>query len=558
VGDDLPKPGDTIGVRYEIEHLLGQEGMGAVFAATNRATGRAVAIKWMLPSVARSREAVERFLVEARATARIEHPNVIGVLDVGQDGDAPFLVVERLRGESLGDRLARGRLGVRETLAVLVAACRGVAEAHGEGIVHRDLKPDNIFLCTGKDGSPREPKVLDFGISKLYEAGPGGKSLTHTGVAMGTPSYMSPEMLSAPGQPDPRFDVYAMGVVAYECLTGRLPYDADGLFERVQQIAAGSPPSIRDLAPDVPPQLEQIVLRAMHRDIRMRHGSMRELLADLEAVRAQVGGGLPRVPSSAPGFGAVPATGPFTPVGGEAVARAAGGVGAPSGWATPPPTVAATAGAPGPPAPSRRSGMSAGAIIAIAAVIAGVGIVGLGLLGVGVVYVSMRAGEAPAMPTPAVGGGPVVETPSVGGGAPAPEGADPVALTFRGACAPDFGGGTMRTVLGSGGNVIVSAMGPGGNHVLTFQNLPTGVTRLSTAQRRQTQTIVMLVSGGTTFMNLSTQAMMGGVDQVGGTLEVRAFNPQTSTIDVTLTDVTLPDVQGRGVCTLNGTARHGV
>src|SRR5690606_24411842 len=132
---DLPKPGDVIGVRYRIESLLGKGGMGAVFAAVNQATGRAVAIKWMLPSAARTKEAVARFLAEARATAKIEHPNVIQILDVGQDGDAPFLVMERLRGRSLAERLERGRLSPEETLAVLIPALRGIAEAHAEGII---------------------------------------------------------------------------------------------------------------------------------------------------------------------------------------------------------------------------------------------------------------------------------------------------------------------------------------------------------------------------------------------------------------------------------------
>src|SRR5688572_291706 len=151
MGEELPKEGDIIGVRYKIEKMLGQGGMGAVFAAVNQATGRAVAIKWMLPGAARSQESLARFLSEARATAKIEHPNVIQILDVGQDGACPFLVMERLRGSSLADRLQQGRLSVAETVSVILAACRGVAEAHNEGILHRDLKPDNIFLCQGKD-----------------------------------------------------------------------------------------------------------------------------------------------------------------------------------------------------------------------------------------------------------------------------------------------------------------------------------------------------------------------------------------------------------------------
>ena len=168
--DLLPQPGDVIAEHYEIEKLLGHGGMGAVFAAKQQRTGRAVAIKWMLPQAASSAEAVARFMAEAKVTARIEHPNVVHIYDFGEAHGSPFLVMERLRGRSLREHLdAVGRLSAAEAIHLLVPAMRGVAEAHREGIIHRDIKPDNIFLCRGKDGSPREAKVLDFGISKLYD-----------------------------------------------------------------------------------------------------------------------------------------------------------------------------------------------------------------------------------------------------------------------------------------------------------------------------------------------------------------------------------------------------
>ncbi|MEM7609492.1 MAG: serine/threonine-protein kinase [Myxococcota bacterium] len=283
---DLPQPGDFVGGRYKIDSLLGEGGMGAVFAATNGATGRPVAIKWMLPAMAKSQEALARFLAEARTTARIEHPNVIQILDVGQDGEAPFLVMERLRGESLGECLARRtRLAPAEAVDIVLAACQGIQEAHGEGIIHRDLKPDNIFLCQGKDGTPRPPKVLDFGISKLFDETGGGQKLTQTGAIMGTPLYMSPEQLDGRTEPDAAFDVYAMGVVLYESLSGASPYDADTFFVLVQQIVGGQFRPLKTAAPWLSDPLVQVVERSMHPNRAQRYTTMRDLIAELQRVR---------------------------------------------------------------------------------------------------------------------------------------------------------------------------------------------------------------------------------------------------------------------------------
>ncbi len=311
-GDErLPQPGDTIAGHYQIESMLGRGGMGAVFAARNLRTQRAVALKWMLPQAASSPDAVARFLAEARATARIEHPNVVHIYDFGEEGGSPYLVMERLRGESLRERLDRmGKLGPAETIEVLVPAMRGVAEAHREGIIHRDIKPDNIFLCQGKDGTPRPPKVVDFGISKLY-AGDANSNLTGTGMMMGTPSYMSPEQLNNPSAADVRFDVYAFGVVLFETLTGRCPYVAEGIFQLVGMIMSGEPARPSELVTGLPPALDEVVLRAMHRDVEVRYASLPELAAALEGLGMSAGAG------SAPGLvpaivpAAVPATVPM-------------------------------------------------------------------------------------------------------------------------------------------------------------------------------------------------------------------------------------------------------
>lgn len=288
-GGELPGPGSVVAGRYRVIALLGRGGMGVVFDAIDTRTSRAVALKWMLPAAAEVASSVSRFLLEARAASRIEHPNVIGILDAGVDRGSPYLVMERLRGESLAQRLKRGRLGVVEALDLLIPACRGVAEAHREGVVHRDLKPDNIFVCEPKDGSGPRAKILDFGIAKLYEP-EGDVPITKSRVALGTPRYMSPQQLGAPREVDPRFDVYAMGVVLYESLTGRLPYDGAGLLELVAKIAEGTPTPVCALAPDVPPVLELTILRAMHARAEVRHATMDALVAELEAIRASIAG----------------------------------------------------------------------------------------------------------------------------------------------------------------------------------------------------------------------------------------------------------------------------
>jgi hypothetical protein len=278
-----PAPGSVLADRYAIERELGRGAMGIVFAARDTRTGRSVAIKWLHSAKATSPEAVLRFLAEAQATARIEHPNVVAVLDASREGQNPFLVMEHLRGETLGARLERGPLPVAEALDVIIAACRGVAEAHREGVIHRDLKPDNIFLAEGKDGVRRDPKVLDFGVARLFSEEQ-RRTVTETGAIVGTPSYMPPEQFGAQIEPDARFDVYSMGVVLYHALTGQLPFRADTIYALVHQIGQ-RPAPIRACNPEVSPELEEIVLCAMSADRERRWPTMHALIAALESAR---------------------------------------------------------------------------------------------------------------------------------------------------------------------------------------------------------------------------------------------------------------------------------
>jgi serine/threonine protein kinase len=278
----MPKPGDLVAGKYLIEQLLGEGGMGAVFAATHRFTGKQVAIKWMLPELARDEDAVHRFMREAQAAGRINHPNVVDVYDVGQHEDSFFLVMELLRGEPLTSALSRRDLTVREVLELLLRAMRGVAAAHRQGVVHRDLKPDNIFLAYEDDGVGREPKVLDFGISKVSNEGQLNPRLTRTGNVVGTPYYMPPEQIRGSENLDRRADIYAFGVILYEALTGQVPFIADTYGALVLEIATGTPKTPDELVPGLPHDLSRVVMRAMARNAADRFPDMETLIHALE------------------------------------------------------------------------------------------------------------------------------------------------------------------------------------------------------------------------------------------------------------------------------------
>ncbi len=271
----LPQIGQVISGKYRIEQELGRGGMGAVYRATHVVSDKAVALKWMLRS-ASDKRAKERFTREARAAGRIDHPNVVDVYDIGEDGDAAYLVMELLRGRSLRQRLTSGPLELHESVDLLIPAMRGVAAANRQGVIHRDLKPDNIFLCIGPDGEPREAKVLDFGISTINEPDSDSQpTLTKEGTLLGTPAYMSPEQLENPRNLDARADVYALGVIVYECLTGKLPFEADNYSALVLAIAKGNATPLRRYRPELPAELEAVVLRALSQE---RFESVDELI----------------------------------------------------------------------------------------------------------------------------------------------------------------------------------------------------------------------------------------------------------------------------------------
>jgi serine/threonine-protein kinase len=274
----MPKAGEVIAGKYRIDSLIGEGGMGAVFSATHAVTGRRLAVKWLLPDIARNSDAVQRLFREAQAAGRIDHPNVVDVYDVGEHEGSPFLVMELLQGESLTRALERGALKIPEIIRSVLGAIDGVAAAHREGVIHRDIKPDNIFLCRDASGTLQGSKVLDFGISKVSSTGGQlNPRLTKTGAIMGTPYYMSPEQIRGATEIDSRVDIYAFGVILYEALTGRVPFDGKTYSALVLEIATGTPTRPCDVNPRLAGALERVILKAMAREPAQRFQTMEEL-----------------------------------------------------------------------------------------------------------------------------------------------------------------------------------------------------------------------------------------------------------------------------------------
>ncbi len=280
---NLPSPGDVIDGKFEIKERLGTGGMGAVFSAVHMVTQKRVALKWMLPSRSMKKDSESRFIREAQAAGRIDHPNVVDVYDIGRHENAYYLVMELLHGEPLSAHKYRGAYTPKDAIALIMPVMRGVAAAHAEGVIHRDLKPANVFVCRGPDGSQREPKVLDFGISKLSASESSTDAqLTTTSTVLGTPHYMAPEQLRAGATVDHRADIYALGVILYELLSGQLPYGPMSTSQLIVEIATGTPEPLSKHRPDLPGELIAAVMNAMARDPDARYPDVRAFALALE------------------------------------------------------------------------------------------------------------------------------------------------------------------------------------------------------------------------------------------------------------------------------------
>jgi serine/threonine-protein kinase len=252
--------------------------MGVVYQAQHLLLAQRVALKMMLPDSARSADAVGRFLNEARAVARLENEHVARVMDVGTLPDGtPYLVMELLEGADLATLVREGgAMPVERVVDYLLEAMEAVAEAHAAGIIHRDLKPSNLFLAQRKGGSAI--KVLDFGISKTTTAEPRTDAIvTATNAVLGSPAYMSPEQLRNARTIDVRADLWSLGVIGYQLLTGVLPFNGSNIVELFAAIQEREPRSIRELAPDVPPAVDAALLRCLERDAAARFASVLDL-----------------------------------------------------------------------------------------------------------------------------------------------------------------------------------------------------------------------------------------------------------------------------------------
>ncbi len=270
--------GTTVGGRYRIEALLGRGGMGAVFAATNTAIGKRVALKFLYREATRDLDSVARFQREAEAASAVESAHIVQIFDSGRtDDDLPFLVMELLKGEDLRTRLQReGRLPLAEVVHIAGQVARALRGAHAAGIVHRDLKPDNIFLCE-RDDDPMFVKIVDFGISKVSRRGANADTLTHQGVVLGTAFYMSPEQAQALRDIDGRTDLFSLGAIMYEALAGRPPHTGTAYEAILINICTRDAPDVREFAPDVPEPIAKLLARCLARDRSQRVQSAHEL-----------------------------------------------------------------------------------------------------------------------------------------------------------------------------------------------------------------------------------------------------------------------------------------
>jgi WD40 repeat protein len=288
VGDPGPEPG-TPG--YEILGELGRGGMGVVYKATQTRLKRVVALKMILAGAHAGPDQLARFRTEAEAVARLQHPNIVQVHEIGEHQGKPFLSLEFCPGGSLEKKLAGTPLQPRETAALVQTLARAMDAAHQKGVVHRDLKPANVLLAEGGT-----PKVTDFGLAKLL----GEAGHTQSGAVVGTPSYMAPEQAGGRGAVGPAADVYALGAILYECLTGRPPFKAATPMDTLLQVVGEEPVPVRQLNPAVPRDLETVCHKCLQKEPARRYASALELADDLrrfgagEPVRARPVGRLGR------------------------------------------------------------------------------------------------------------------------------------------------------------------------------------------------------------------------------------------------------------------------
>jgi serine/threonine protein kinase/tetratricopeptide (TPR) repeat protein len=275
--------GTLLAERYRVERLISRGGMGAVFEATQLGLDRSVAVKVLLPSLSRDDRMQERFRREAKSAAALRHPNIIQIYDYGISDHGPYIVMEFLRGHSLHQLLSSGALTIAQAVNLMEQICSAIASAHAAGIIHRDLKPDNIVIERNPDGTELA-KVLDFGIAKMreLEAEESDTRVTNlTGAnIIGSPAYMSPEQ-SMGMELDERSDVYALGIVLYEMLTGQTPFGKASAGAMLVHQVNTNPRSVKQLRTDIPEAIEAVVMKALAKDRQLRFATVTEFAQQL-------------------------------------------------------------------------------------------------------------------------------------------------------------------------------------------------------------------------------------------------------------------------------------
>jgi serine/threonine protein kinase len=304
----IPEPGTILAGKYRVDGVLGQGGMGVVLAATHVTLNKLVALKLMRPDLAVDKGASQRFVREARAASLLRSEHIVRVIDLDTLADgSPYIAMEYLEGEDLGAVLVRaGAISAHEAATYIVQVCEAIAEAHAANIVHRDLKPANLFL-TRRANTPCV-KVLDFGVSKIIAGGPlvDDVASTDTKSLVGSPHYMAPEQLISAKSVDPRTDVWALGCILFELVSGRSPFNTGGALAQVlASILRDNAPSLRDLCPSLPDGFVAVVERCLEKDPSRRFQRVDELAAALVPFTAG--------PSVSPALGRTTAIGVGTP-----------------------------------------------------------------------------------------------------------------------------------------------------------------------------------------------------------------------------------------------------
>ncbi len=280
--------GTVIGGKYRLDEPIGQGGMASVWRATHLALDTSVAVKVLDVSNAKAARMRERFEREAKLAANIKHRNIVDILDFGLHDDHPYMVMELLAGQSLGDRLeGDAPITDKEVFDIAAQVLSGLAAAHDAGVVHRDVKPDNVFLVRDADGV--YPKILDFGISRDLTPGKNDTRVTNTGVLVGTPLYMSPEQARGLKDVDARTDLWSVGAMVYEALTGGLPFDSENMGDILIRIAMEDMPPIQTRRPDLPDAAAAVVMKALARDRSKRWQDARAMRDAMTAASAEIG-----------------------------------------------------------------------------------------------------------------------------------------------------------------------------------------------------------------------------------------------------------------------------